>query len=318
MKEKQILIDRDIYRVLIEGFVRDGKVDKAYKLFQIAMEEELEPDFETLSPIMVGFVVMKRLSDFLSLVEQIGKLGYPVGDCITEIFRLLCDDEEKRAMALDVNDVLKSNGHGSVSVYNVLMEALYRMGDIQKSLSLFSEMRDFGFEPDSSSYSIAICCFVEKGEVEEACSCHEKITEMSCVPSIAAYLSLTKGLSQIGEIDAVMILVRECLGNVESGPMEFKYALRVCHVCKGSSNAEKIIEVVDEMKQEGVSIGEVTYSAILFAELKKRKVMTEAEMVMYDEMLVEETKKKTADLVVSGIKFFGLESKLRERGCKLL
>uniref|UniRef100_A0A1J3GWD6 Pentatricopeptide repeat-containing protein n=3 Tax=Noccaea caerulescens TaxID=107243 RepID=A0A1J3GWD6_NOCCA len=368
MKEKQILIDRDIYRVLIEGFVADGKVrdacdlwkdlvdsgyiadigvynavikglcsvkqvDKAYKLFQIAMEEELEPDFETLSPIMVGYVVMKRMSDFSSLFERIGKLGYPVGNYLADIFRLLCADEEKRMMALDVFDVLKTNGHGSVSVYNILMEALYKMGDIQKSLSLFNEMRDFGFEPDLSSYSVAICCFVEKGEVEEACSCHEKITEMSCVPSIAAYLSLTKGLSQIGEIDAVMILVRECLGNIENGPMEFKYALRVCHVCKGSSNAEKVIEVVDEMKQEGVSISEVVYSAIIsgmckhgtikaarevFAELKKRKVMTEAEMVVYDEMLVEQTKKKTADLVLSGIKFFGLESKLREKGCKLL
>ncbi|CAA7014559.1 unnamed protein product [Microthlaspi erraticum] len=38
-------------------------------------------------------------------------------------------------------------------------------------------------------------------------------------------------------------------------------------------------------------------------------------MVVYDEMLVEQTKKKTAaDLVLSGINFFGLESKLRAKG----
>lgn len=368
MKEKEVLIDRDIYRVLIEGFVADGKVrcacdlwedlvgsgyiadlgiynavikglctvkqvDKAYKLFQIAREEEQEPDFETLSPIMVAYVVMKRLSDFSDLLERIGELGYPVADYLSQFFKLLCADEEKRTMALDVFDVVKTKGHGSVSVYNVLMEALYKMGNIDKSLSLLSEMRDFGFVPDSSSYSIAISCYVEKGEVQEACSYHEKITtEMSCVPSIAAYLSLARGLSQIGEIDAVMLLVRECLGNVESGPMEFKYALRVCHVCKASS-AEKVMEVLDEMNQEGVCISEVTYCAIIsgmskhgtikaardvFAELKRRKVMTEAEMVVFDEMLVEQTKKKTADLVLSGIKFFGLESKLRAKGCRIL
>ncbi|ESQ55315.1 hypothetical protein EUTSA_v10024515mg [Eutrema salsugineum] len=367
MKEKQILIDRDIYRVLIEGFVADGKVrsacdlwkdlvdsgyiadlgiynaiikglctvkqvDKAYKLFQIATEEELEPDFETLSPIMVAYVVMKRLSDFWNLLERIAESGYPVADYLTQFFRLLCDDEEKRTLALDVFDVLKTQGHGSVSVYNILMEALYKMGNIHKSLSLFFEMREYGFEPDSSSYSIAISCFVEKGDVQEACSCHEKIIEMSCVPSTSAYLSLTKGLCQIGEIDAVMKLVRECLGNVESGPMEFKYALRVCHVCK-VNNAEKVMEVLDEMNQEGVCISEVIYCAIIsgmckhgtikaarevFAELKKRKVMTEAEMIVYDEMLIEQTKKKTADLVLSGIKFFGLESKLRAKGCRLL
>lgn len=367
MKGKEILIDRDIYRVLIEGFVADGKVrcacdlwedlvgsgyiadlgiynavikglctvnqvDKAYKLFQIAVEEELEPDFETLSPIMVAYVVMKRLSDFLNLLERIGELGYPVADYLSQFFNLLCADEEKRTMALDVFDVVKTKGHGSVSVFNTLMEALYKMGNIEKSLSLLSEMRDSGFEPDSSSYSIAIRCSVEKGQVQEACLYHEKITELSCVPSVAAYLSLARGLSQIGEIDAVMLLVRECLGNVESGPMEFKYALRVCHECKASS-AEKVIEVLDEMNQEGVCISEVIYCAIIsgmskhgtikvarevFAELKKRKVMTEAEMVVYDEMLVEQTKKKTADLVLSGIKFFGLESKLRAKGCRIL
>ncbi|KAG2249157.1 hypothetical protein Bca52824_088785 [Brassica carinata] len=367
MKEKGVLIDRDIYRVLIEGFVADGKVrcacdlwgdlvgsgyiadlgiynavikglctvsqvDKAYKLFQVAVEEELEPDFETLSPIMVAYVVMKRLSDFLELLERIGESGYPVADYFSQFFKLLCADEEKRTIALDVFDVLKTKGHGSVCVYNILMEALYKMGDIEKSLSLLSEMREFGFEPDSSSYSIAISCSIEKGKVQEACLYHEKITEMSCVPSIAAYLSLARGLSQIGEIDAVMLLVRECLGNVESGPREFMYALRVCHVCKASS-AETVMEVLDEMNQEGACISEVIYCAIIsgmskhgtikaarevFAELKNRKIMTEAEMVVYDEMLVEQTKKKTADLVLSGIKFFGLESKLRAKGCRIL
>ncbi|CAA7049763.1 unnamed protein product [Microthlaspi erraticum] len=42
---------------------------------------------QSLSPIMVGYVVMKRLSDFLSLLERIGKVGY---DYLTEIFRFLC------------------------------------------------------------------------------------------------------------------------------------------------------------------------------------------------------------------------------------
>ncbi|CAN8325415.1 unnamed protein product [Cochlearia groenlandica] len=367
MKERHVLIDRDIYKVLIEGFVADGKVrsaldlwkdlvdsgyiadlgiynavikglctvnqvDKAYKLFQIAFEEELEPDFETLSPIMVAYVVLKRLSDLSNLLERIGESGYPVADYLALFFRLLCADEELRTMALDVFDVLKTKGHGSVSLYNILMEALYMMGNTQKSLSLFNEMRDIGFEPDSSSYSIAISCFVERGEIQEACSCHEKIIEMSCVPSITAYLSLTRKLSKIGEIDAVMILVRECLGNVESGPMEFKYALTVCHVCK-KNNAEKVIEVLDEMNQEGVLVNEVIFCAIIygmskhgtikaarevFGELKKRKVMTEADTVVYDEMLIDHTKKETADLVLSGIKFFGLESKLRAKGCTLL
>uniref|UniRef100_A0A1J3INC3 Pentatricopeptide repeat-containing protein n=1 Tax=Noccaea caerulescens TaxID=107243 RepID=A0A1J3INC3_NOCCA len=177
---------------------------------------------------------------------------------VSQFFRILCAEEEEGrvAVALDVFDVLKNKCQSSVSVYNILMDALYKTGEIQKSLSLLSEMRDYGFEPDSSSYSIAISCFVEEGEIQEACSCYNKVIEMSCVPSVPAYLSLARGLCRTGEIDSAMMLVHECLGNVASGPMEFKYALRVIHVCKGDK-AEKVIEVLDEMKLEGVSPDEV-------------------------------------------------------------
>uniref|UniRef100_A0A1J3DLQ8 Pentatricopeptide repeat-containing protein n=1 Tax=Noccaea caerulescens TaxID=107243 RepID=A0A1J3DLQ8_NOCCA len=145
MKRKKLLIDREIYRVLIEGFVADGKVrsacdlwkdlvdsgyiaalriynavikglcnerqvDRAYKLFQVAVKEEQEPDFETLNPIMVAYVVMKRLDDFLSLLDQIVDYGYHVDDYVSQFFRILCAEEEEGrvAVALDVFDVLKN------------------------------------------------------------------------------------------------------------------------------------------------------------------------------------------------------------------
>ena len=41
-------------------------------------------------------------------------------------------------------------------------------------------------------------------------------------------------------------------------------------------------------------------------------------MIVYDEMLIKHMKKETTDLVVSGLKFFGLESKLKAKGSTLL
>jgi pentatricopeptide repeat protein len=88
MKEKGCLIDREIYGSLVEAFVADGKVgfacgllkdmvdsgyranlgiynsiikrlcgvkrvDKAYQLFQVMVQEDLEPDFVTESNVGV-------------------------------------------------------------------------------------------------------------------------------------------------------------------------------------------------------------------------------------------------------------------------
>ena len=59
-----------------------------------------------------------------------------------------------------------------------------------------------------------------------------------------------------------MMLVRDCLANVTSGPMEFKYTLSVIHACK-SGGAEKVIEKLNEMMQQVCPPGEVIYSTII-------------------------------------------------------
>ncbi|KAJ8900156.1 hypothetical protein K2173_024796 [Erythroxylum novogranatense] len=358
MKKKGILIDRAIYRLLVEGFVADGKVgsacdllkdlidsgyradlgiysslieglcnvkqvDKANMLFQATVKEGLEPDFRTVNPMLLSYAEMTRMDDFGKLLVQMEKLGFSVIDGISKFFSFVVIEEERTMMALEVFEDLKLKGYNGVSIYNILMEALLKIGEFKKALSLFTEMKQLDFEPDSNTYSTAIICLVEDEDVQEACVCHNMIIEMSCIPTVAAYCSLAKGLCNIGEIDSAMMLVRDCLANVTSGPMEFKYTLTVLHVCR-SGEGEKVIEVINEMIQEGCPPCEVTYSAIIsgmckhgtleearkvFANLRERKLLTEANTIVYDEILIEHMKKKTADLVLSGLKFFGSKAK---------
>ncbi|KAK9912949.1 hypothetical protein M0R45_036781 [Rubus argutus] len=367
MKEKGFLIDRAIYGVLVEGFVTDRKVgaacdllkdlvgsgyradlgiynslikglcdvkrvDKAYKLFRVTIQEGLEPDFATVNPILVSFAEMRRMDNFCKLLAQMEEFGYPVTDDLSKFFSILAEKEDGLMTALEVFEDLKVKSYTTVGIYNIFIGALYKFGKVKKALSLFDEMKGFDFQPDSSTYSSVIICYIEVGDLHEACACHNKIIEMSCVPSIFAYCSLAKGLFNVGEIDAVMLIVRDCLASVTSGPMAFKYSLTVLQACR-SNNAEKVIDVLNEMMQQGCPPDDVIYSAIIsgmskhgtieearkvFSNLKERRLLTEANMIVYDEVLIEHMKKKTADLVVSGLKFFGLESKLKAKGCKLL
>ena len=366
MREKGFLIDRAIYGVLVEGFVEDGKVgkacdllkdlvgsgyradlgiynslirglcdvkrvDKAYKLFRAAVQEGLGPDFATVNPILVSYAELRRMDKFCELLVQMEKCGCPVIDHLSKFFSILAEKEDGVMTALEVFEELKVKSYSSV-VYNILLAGLHKFGKVRRALSLFDEMKSFDLQPDASTYSSVIMCYIEEGDLHEACACHNKITEMSCVPSVTAYCSLAKGLFHVGEIDAVMLLVRDCLASVTSGPMAFKYSLTVFDACR-SNNAEKVIDILNEMMQQGCPPEHAIYSAIIsgmckhgtieearkvFSNLKERKLMTEANMIVYDDMLVEHMKKKTADLIVSGLKFFGLESKLKAKGCKLL
>lgn len=367
MKGKGYLIDRAIYGTLIEAFVADGKVglacdllkdlmesgyradlaiynslieglcnakwvDKAHKLFRVTVQEDLQPDFATVNPMLVSYAESKRVDEFYKLLGQMQNLGFNVIDNLSKFFSYMVIKEERIMTALEMFENLKLKGYQSVSIYNTLIGALHQFGDVNKALTLFQDLEMSSLEPDSSSYSSAITCFVQVGDIQKACSCYNKIMETYLVPSVDAYISLVEGLCKIWEIDAAMMLIRDCLANVSSGPIEFKYALAILHVCK-SNNAKKVIEVLNEMIQQSCPPNNVIFSVIIsgmckhgtveeareiFSSMRECKLLSESDLIVYDEVLIDHMKKKTADLVLSGIKFFGLEAKLRAKGSKLL
>ncbi|XP_019165070.1 PREDICTED: pentatricopeptide repeat-containing protein At4g20740 [Ipomoea nil] len=367
MKEKKYLIDRAIYGSLIEAFVTSGKVgsacdllkdmmnsgyradlaiynclieglcnhrlvDRAYKLLRVTVEEDLQPDFFTVGPILLSYAESKRMDDFISLLEQMQKLGFRIRDNLSEFFSIMVKKDNGIMLAWELFEELKLKYDCSVQTYNVLMEALHSIGKVDEALKLFQELNDKKFHCDSLTYSIAIQCFIEINDIHEACTCYNRLREMSLVPSTLAYYSLVKKLCKIGEIDAAMMLIRDCLANVTNGPMEFKYTLTIIHASK-TNDAEKVVEVLSEMIEQGYPPNNIIYCAIIcgmcthgtieearkvFTAMRVRKLLTEAEVVVYDELLIEQMKKKTADLVLCGLKFFGLERKLKAKGSKIL
>ncbi|XP_072958971.1 pentatricopeptide repeat-containing protein At4g20740 [Typha angustifolia] len=361
MKEKKFLIDRSVYGALVEGFVAEGKVgegcellkemvddgyradlgiynaligglcsigraEKACKLFQIVVQEELIPSLQTVTPLLASYADVSEMNKFFHLIDRLVGLNLPVIDHLSDFFTFFLEKEGRQSKALRVFEALKGKGYCNVGIYNILIESFHKIKEVKKALSLFDEMKGSkDFQPDSSTYSHIIRCFVDKGDVREACSCYNSMMKMSWAPSVSAYCSLVKGLSKIGEVDAAITLVKDCLGNVTNGPMEFKYTLTILNVCR-SKRPEKVIDVLEEMIELGYPLEDIIYCAVIhgfckyasseearkvFAVMRDRSLLTEANFIVYEEILNEHLKKVTAGLVISGLKFFGLESKLK-------
>ncbi|XP_047322267.1 pentatricopeptide repeat-containing protein At4g20740 [Impatiens glandulifera] len=325
--------DLNIYNSLISGLCNAGRVDKAHKLFRFTVQESLQPDFLTVNPILISFALSDRMSDFFTLLQQMNDLGRPVIDDLSGFFTSLVGDLTRVEKALEVFEHSKSKGYCSTSIYNVLIEALHKMGETERALSLFRELTDSEkHKPDLSSYNIAIICYSDIGDIQEASICYNEMMKMSLFPSVDAYISLVTRLCVTGEIDAGMMLIRDCLANVTNGPLEFKYSLTILYACKSSKRIEDVVEVVNEMIEEGGTPDEIIWCAIIsgmckygtveearkvLSYMRDRKLMTESDLVVYDEKLIDHMKRKTADLVLSGLKFFGLEGKLESKGLKL-
>lgn len=325
--------DLMIYNHLIKGLCNLKHVSKAHKLFKVTVEEDLKPDFETINPMLVCYADLRQFDEFCKFLAQMESLRFDVIDNLVKFFTLMVGEKDRVITALELFDNLKAKGYCKVLIYNILIRALYENKEVKKALTLFQELKELKMEPDLNTYSNAILCFISIGDVHEACSCYNKIKEMSTIPSVDAYLSLVKGLCKIGELDSAFMLVRECLANVTSGPREFKYFLGIIHMCK-SNDANKVMDAINEMVKEGCQPDDVIiYSAVIsgmckygtieegrkvFSSMRECKMLPESDLVVYDDLLIDHMKKKTADLVLSGLKFFRLESKLKAKGSNLL
>jgi len=320
--------DLGIYNTLISGLCGIGREDKAHNLFRIVLQEELMPSSDTVSPLLARYAEKGEMVTFFGLVNKLAELGLPVIEMLVDFMKLFAGKDGRELKAMEVFDALKEKQYCSVGIYNILIENLLKIKDRKKSLLLFEEMQSsVNFKPDSCTYSHMIPCFMDEGNVEEACSCYNTVMKENWIPSMSAYCALVKGLCKMGEINAAISLVKDCLGNVENGPTEFKYTLTILEACR-SKSPEKVINVVNEMIEVGCSMEEIVYSAIIygfckyasstearqvFTIMRDRNILSEANFIVYEDMLNEHLKKATADLVISGLKFFDLESKLKWR-----
>jgi pentatricopeptide repeat protein len=77
---------------------------------------------------------------------------------------------------------------------------LLKIKERKKALLLFEEMQgSVDYKPDSYTYSHMIPCFVDEGNVEEACSCYNSLMKAIWIPSISAYCALVNGLCKTGD-----------------------------------------------------------------------------------------------------------------------
>ncbi|KAG2640301.1 pentatricopeptide repeat-containing protein At4g20740-like [Panicum virgatum] len=320
--------DLEIYNSLISGLCGIGREDKAHKMFQIVLQEELMPSSDTVSPLLACYAEKGELVMFFALVNKLAELELPVVEFLVDFMKLFARKDGRELKAVEVFDALRQKQYCSAGIYNIVIENLLKIKERKKALLLFEEMQSSAhFKPDSFTYSHMIPCFVDEGNVEEACSCYNYMMKDNWTPSMPAYCALVKGLCKIGEINAAISLVKDCLGNVENGPTEFKYTLTILEACR-SKSPEKVINVVEEIIEVGCSMEEIIYSAIIygfckyasstearhvFTIMRDRNILSEANFIVYEDMLNEHLKKVTADLVISGLKLFNLESKLKWR-----
>ncbi|KAL2503216.1 Pentatricopeptide repeat-containing protein [Forsythia ovata] len=265
MMDRKLELDTISYTILVDGFAKDGNVEKAVGFLYRMRKDGVEPNLVTYTAIIMGFCKKGKLEEAFSIFRMIEDFGIEVDEF----------------------------------TYAILIDGVCRRGDFDRVLQLLNEMEEKGINPSVITYNTVINGLCKAGRMSEADDFSkgivgDVITYSTLLHgyveerSVSGILETKRRLEVAGiRMDAVMcnILIKALLnvGLFEDAIAVFKGLLKMdlaadsvtyCTLIEGYCKAGRIdeaLEIFDEFRKTSNSSA-ASYNSIIFGLCRKGMV----------------------------------------------
>ncbi|KAG7954911.1 hypothetical protein I3843_11G044800 [Carya illinoinensis] len=277
MKEDGVVADPGTFKLLLNAFIRSGKIDSALEILDHMEEVQLGTTM-SLDPNMYNLVLV-------ALVKK-----SQVGLAMSIFFKLL-----------EGSDLLPN----SVAC-NELLVALRKANLRVEFKRVFHKLREKnGFEFDTWGYNICIHAFGCWGDLATSLELFREMKEKSLCgsgslgPDLCTYNSLIHVLCLVGKVKDALIVWEE-LKTSGHELDKFTYQIIIQGCCKAYW-MEDATNIFSEMQYNGFSPDTIVYSSLLDGMFKARKV-TEA-CQLFEKMVQDGVRASscTYNIVIDGL-----------------
>ncbi|XP_031476197.1 pentatricopeptide repeat-containing protein At5g57250, mitochondrial [Nymphaea colorata] len=267
--EKRIRIDNVVFSSVLSCYCKIGKPELATEFYEKMIDVGVRPNLITYTVVMNALSKLGRMEEVEKLVRMLEqeKLVYDL------IFYSSWACGYVRVGALDLVQVFQKHKEmkalgikPDVISYTILIDALCRLGEVEKAVGFLHKMFMGGVKPSLVTYTAVMRGFCQKGKLNEAFDLFYKMEEFGLQADEACYTTLMDGLCRIGDLDQVFCLLEE----MESKKVPVTLVTYNV-VMNGLSKIGKT-EKADEILR-GIEAGDVyTYTTILDGYCKEKNV----------------------------------------------
>lgn len=175
-----------VFDLLVRAYLQAKRLDRATHIVRILMSRGIQPSISTANAL-IRSVSRANGSD----------AGFEV---YSQIFK-------SQAVCNGVS--MKVRVSPNPGTFNTLLLALYREGNMEKSIKIRDEMENFGCDPNVFTYSILMAGFCDEGMMQNAKKLWEELATKGIKPDIVAFNTLIGGHCRAGEMQAAEDLYRK-------------------------------------------------------------------------------------------------------------
>ncbi|KAL8162045.1 hypothetical protein V2J09_013534, partial [Rumex salicifolius] len=251
MNEDGVVVDSDIFKLLLDGFARSGQDDSILELMDRMEKLGVSLSLHMYNSFTVALVRMNKVDSALKMFNNL--LDTSNGD-----------DAEFPCEAVTCNEMLVA----------------LRKADKRKEFGkVFSRLREKSYVFDSWGYNICIHSFGCWGDLETSLRLFKEMKDQSSGshsfsdPDLCTYNSLLHVLCLAGKVKDALIIYEELKVSGHE-PDAFTYRIVIQGCCK-SYRIDDATKTFNEMQYHGFQPDTVIYNSLLDGFLKARR-LTEA------------------------------------------
>uniref|UniRef100_A0A0A0M2Y3 Pentatricopeptide repeat-containing protein n=1 Tax=Cucumis sativus TaxID=3659 RepID=A0A0A0M2Y3_CUCSA len=192
--------DIDSHLVSLCQSLTPRNANHAFSLFHSAIASNSLPSGFTCNALMAA---LTRTRNYPMALSVYGKMTYAN---VFLGFRSLCCLIECFVYTREVNYafgvlglIIKQGYVVSTFVFNVMLTGLCRIGDVERAIESFHEMKRFSVLPDVITYNVLMNGLCKNEKFEEALRFLDEM-EVICQPNMVTYTTMVDGLCKGGRL----------------------------------------------------------------------------------------------------------------------
>ncbi|KAL6520401.1 hypothetical protein OROMI_032581 [Orobanche minor] len=183
------------WNVMITGYVKLGEMECARELFNLVPNR----DVVTWNTMISGYIISEEHRKALEMYEEMRRAG----ECPDEVTMLSLLSACAHLGALHIGEEIHCSisemGEGVLGVFlgNALIDMYAKCGNIEKALGVFHCMRD----KDATSWNSIIVGLAFGGYMDKSVSIFEEMRKTKCRPDEITFVGVLIACSHAGKVD---------------------------------------------------------------------------------------------------------------------
>lgn len=202
------------YNILLRGWCKAGKIDKARQIMEEMQNSGICPDVISYTSFIDAYCHEKNFRKVDEILEEMQQNSCPPNVVTYTIIMHARGKAKEIDEALAISETMKKNGCAPDSAFcSSLIYILGKAGRLKDAQDVFEDMPNQGLIPDVLTYRTMITHACRHLQEEKALKLLQKMEENQCPPDLDTYLPLLKMCCRLKRMKMISFLLSHMLRN---------------------------------------------------------------------------------------------------------